>query len=99
MKMKHVYSDDLRWTEDADKLAEKFTSILNNAIDDALKEFRPESVYYIIDDVVRTRILEYIFFNRDIKDINNIGKKIIGCNNEKVEIEVADKTSLSSEKR
>lgn len=61
--MKHVYNvvnNDLRWTEDADRLSKKVTSILSNTIDDALKEFTPESVYYIIDDAVKLQILERI---------------------------------------
>lgn len=58
--MKHAYSDDLRWTEDADRLSKKFSSILGDTIDDALKEFSPESVYYIIDDAVKLQILGHI---------------------------------------
>ena len=61
--MKHVYkvyNGDMRWTEDADRLSKKVTSILSDTIDDALKEFTPESVYYIIDDAVKLQILERI---------------------------------------
>lgn len=60
IKMKHAYSDDMRWTEDADRLSKKVASILDDTIDDALKEFTPESVYYIIDDAVKLQILEHI---------------------------------------
>ena len=62
--MKHVYNDDMRWTEDADKLAKKVASILGDTIDDALKEFTPESVYYIIDDAVKLQISLYILGNK-----------------------------------
>ena len=58
--MKHVYNDDMRWTEDAERLSKKVTSILGDTIDDALKEFAPESVCYIIDDAVKLQILGYI---------------------------------------
>ena len=58
--MKHVYSDDLRWTEDANRLSKKVASILGDTIEDALKEFTPESVYYIIDDAVKLQILGHI---------------------------------------
>ena len=60
MKMKHAYNDDMRWTEDADRLSKKVTSILGDTIDDALKEFSPESVYYIVDDAVKLQILRHI---------------------------------------
>ena len=60
MKMKQAYSDDLRWTEDADRLSKKVASILSDTIEDALKEFSPESVYYIIDDAVKLQILSHI---------------------------------------
>ena len=58
--MKHVYNDDMRWTEDADRLSKKVTSMLGDTIKDALKEFSPESVYYIIDDAVKLQILRHI---------------------------------------
>lgn len=58
--MKHVYNDDMRWTEDADRLSKKVTSILGDTIKDSLKEFSPESVYYIIDDAVKLQILRHI---------------------------------------
>lgn len=58
--MKHAYNDNMRWTEDADRLSKKVDSILRDTIDDALKEFTPESVYYIIDDAVKLQILAHI---------------------------------------
>lgn len=64
IKMKHVYNDDMRWTEDAEKLSKKVTSILGDTIDDALKEFTPESVYYIIDDAIKLQISLYILGNK-----------------------------------
>jgi hypothetical protein len=58
--MKHVYNDDMHWTEDAERLSKKVSSILGDTVEDALKEFSPESVYYIIDDAVKLQILRHI---------------------------------------
>lgn len=73
IKMKHAYDDNMRWTRDADRLSKKVTSILGNTIDDALKEFTPESAYYIIDGAVKLQIVKHIV-SRELRELGELGE-------------------------
>lgn len=73
MKMKNAYDDNMRWTRDADRLSKKVTSILGDTIDDALKEFTPESAYYIIDGAVKLQIVKHIV-SRELRELGELGE-------------------------
>lgn len=71
--MKRAYDDNMRWTRDADRLSKKVTSILGDTIDDALKEFTPESAYYIIDGAVKLQIVKHIV-SKELRELGELGE-------------------------